>query len=308
MNIRSLLNKLFLSILLVSLPICGCAKWETSPEADLIIDWYPKGKWFDATQEWFVEFDDGKYRDSKFNVWRDFTFDYTGFKIEDPTGDVIDVDYVVDSTGVILDWYDGTYCIKQCSDQEWSEHLFFPWTASAIVANVVSRYHVLSGRFASSTLTLYDDDQFECDFCFNGDTFWYQGKYILKGTALYLIYNGGDQIDELNMYPTGVAGFPLEGVLEEVDVNGKTRLIGHVYDDMTDIDYAFDSNDDLIKTLSSGDTLSYYYDIDHGIVTVHSNDNADVTDRMYYDDSTLTLYRLVYEYSDWNSFMFGGIQ
>lgn len=304
MNMTKFLLKLLLCF--VTILFCGCSN---SPAVDSSSDvaWEPVGRWVDGTNNWYVEFTDSQYRESTFNLWRSYTYEDGTLTIEDPCGESIDVPYTSDSNGVILEWFDGTHSIRECSDQEWSEHSFFVWDNHAILSDLLLEYDVMSGRFKSSILRLYEGDEFECSFVVDDETIWYQGKYILNGTSLYLIYDEGEHVDEMFMYPDGVYGMPLTSAIDSIDRDGTVRIFGQVYDDLTGIEYDFDTMDNLVKVLPSGETLSYYYDINDGVVTIRSRDNADPTDCMYFDKDSLTMYRIVYERNSWNEFVKGGL-
>lgn len=262
------------------------------------------GVWRDVSDpSYMLEFfDDGTYIESRVAASNTYTVDDEGstLTLNNPSGDVTRSNITRNFRGAITVLLDGdTRTLEQTSDG------FKAWEQSQTELSG-KMYRLMDRRENSPAVTLYSDSSFRVKSTVSE----VYGRYTESASGDVVLYYDDGSKDTLYKFGSLLVMGKLDSSLsanmvkENAIEYGSIQVVGSAFDYESGASYEFQQDNICYRTASNGVLSKFIYSISvDGLVTLVDAANAGVEVNLYYDRSTNSVYRFVFEPDSWNEYI-----
>lgn len=303
-------------IVLCTIILTGCAR-----TPDLV------GTWRDSSG-YTVEFrEDGSYWESTYGASMRYTYDNDGLLYYWPDGYPRYAEVSFEKNQLVLQINGKTRKFSSID-----KSMVVPTTAVdqiSSTANLSGKFKLLGNTGVSSELYLTADKLYSLTYAVGAaapmnwttiaDT-TYIGLYADRGYGDSIIFYDGNcgacEMFKQSKDGSYLATYVLDGKVSGLEADFSSpvswrgfTMEGDFYDNNTQVTYHFGADNNMVKELPSGETMSYVYFVNtEGLVTLSCLDGYINNDNMWLDTTTGRMYRMVYERDGWTDYMYGMTQ
>lgn len=284
------------------------------------------GQWQDDSGYHLQFYEDGTFKEDVYGIPLNYTYDGSKITYSWADGYMRYTDISSDN-GKLSFRINGKDRVFSPSKSSPAGEMWSPEEIDSSIS-MAGKFMLLSNAGVNSELRLFAGNLFSLSWSAEGsqNESWKTpsdtcvlGKYADRGAGESLVLFTADdmgsvQYEQLTESANGnyVAAMPLSGTITAVDEDWSSpvhwrgyTIDGIIGDHSSMLNYHFSRDNTVVKELSDGVTLNYAYFIDKdGLVTLSCLDGFLETDTMWFDVTTRTMYRMVYERDSWVDYMY----